>query len=426
MKKTIALFLTITILFTSIPMRTYAMPIAPVVYGTEELLTYLLYTLGISYTATEMSETDIYANLDAFKPGLGTAIREVINVGKLSAFSTLNVSRETFQDLKDWASATFASGATVEIPSASTPTMPESGVEWQTCYNSIKAVVGHDLNYSNTQSQILQSFNRGNLLYFETYYQNYWQQWLLMPNPPGTAPKNNLRFSFSGSTLNWTSSASSYLAVRVSTNAYLYESWTRTSSFAPCRNAQLVGLQGATLGLQILPNTRTDILDDTLTIATPYNPTADKDEPLVLPIPGSLLADIADIKNGILTIPEVLEKAKVFPLSDTDEVAKEEAQTAIGTSANYPKYQLPGITEIFPFCLPFDVYRICTAFVAEPEAPSFTIPIPTGIGNEGIIYTEFDVNLEMFDMCATVLRALELIGFVVLLATATRRIYLRG
>lgn len=78
--------------------------------------------------------------------------------------------------------------------------------------------------------------------------------------------------------------------------------------------------------------------------------------------------------------------------------------------------------KLFPFCIPFDIYKAVKLLDATPTAPvvhykfyykkskSFTI----------------DINLNKFNSVAAILRRMECLLFIIGLATATRRIYLRG
>lgn len=81
-----------------------------------------------------------------------------------------------------------------------------------------------------------------------------------------------------------------------------------------------------------------------------------------------------------------------------------------------------GLDDIFPFCIPFDIYHFCQALAAEPVAPSFDVPfvIP------GIVDYTFHLDLEDFDQVAALLRTLELLLFCVGLAFVTRSMFIRG
>lgn len=75
-----------------------------------------------------------------------------------------------------------------------------------------------------------------------------------------------------------------------------------------------------------------------------------------------------------------------------------------------------GLGEVFPFCIPFDIYHMVTMFAAEPQAPAatweFTLPWS---GQE----CEVSWSLEEWDEVAKLCRSLELVLFCVGLAAAT-------
>lgn len=79
----------------------------------------------------------------------------------------------------------------------------------------------------------------------------------------------------------------------------------------------------------------------------------------------------------------------------------------------------PGLSEVFPFCLPWDIVRIFKVFQAPRKAPYFKWDFnSTRFGNLGTI----ELDLELFDEVATVFRMLVLIGYIILLAVGTRRL----
>lgn len=101
------------------------------------------------------------------------------------------------------------------------------------------------------------------------------------------------------------------------------------------------------------------------------------------------------------------------------------------TAATYPikgktwdpemsKYNLP-LFQYFPFCLPWDIYQVLSAFAAEPVAPSITIPLGKffsgkksfdGSAAAGITAT-VDLGDDKFSKWFVMLRALESAGIVI-------------
>ena len=82
------------------------------------------------------------------------------------------------------------------------------------------------------------------------------------------------------------------------------------------------------------------------------------------------------------------------------------------------------IGEVFPFCIPFDLYHMVTMFSADPEAPNgkweFYLPWEKQDPHPQLYKVEWD--LEKFDDLAELCRKLELVLFCVGLAVVTSRL----
>lgn len=89
------------------------------------------------------------------------------------------------------------------------------------------------------------------------------------------------------------------------------------------------------------------------------------------------------------------------------------------TGENAVKPLTMDLKTVFPFCLPFDAYKMLQKLNASPVAPSYTVNWYIPIVNQ---YLNFTVNLSGFDSVAAVLRNMELIAFCVGLAIVTRNI----
>lgn len=82
----------------------------------------------------------------------------------------------------------------------------------------------------------------------------------------------------------------------------------------------------------------------------------------------------------------------------------------------------PGLKDVFPFCIPWDIAALFGSFgTIEREAPVVTFPI---VSNLFGIDEEVTLDLSPYDDVAALLRTLELIGFGIALAFVTR--YLIG
>lgn len=78
------------------------------------------------------------------------------------------------------------------------------------------------------------------------------------------------------------------------------------------------------------------------------------------------------------------------------------------------------IGEVFPFCIPFDLYHMVTMFSAEPEAPhaKWTFSLPWSPAQE----YKVEWDLKKFDELAELCRKLELVLFCVGLAVVTSKL----
>lgn len=98
-----------------------------------------------------------------------------------------------------------------------------------------------------------------------------------------------------------------------------------------------------------------------------------------------------------------------------------------GFTFQLPDFQLPdlsglnwslsGLTEKFPFSIPFDLLAFFTVLNAEPETPELQ-----GTINLGLVDWSIDWDLHNFDNIASLLRNLEFIGFCIALILITRRL----
>lgn len=125
---------------------------------------------------------------------------------------------------------------------------------------------------------------------------------------------------------------------------------------------------------------------------------------------GDIPYDYSFGRVGEATIEYVLEDEVEDEIEDYEEI-----------SVNPDDYAVNGLQEIFPFCIPFDIYNFVEALDATPEAPvinwRFYVP--------GIVDETIEIDLSVFDPVARLLRTMELLLFCVGLAFVTRKI-IRG
>ena len=102
--------------------------------------------------------------------------------------------------------------------------------------------------------------------------------------------------------------------------------------------------------------------------------------------------------------------------NEKPEISESEAQE------NTDIMTTPGLKDVFPFCIPWDIKALFGLLNSNiREAPVITIPFTSQLYG---IDEDVEVDLSAFDTAAALLRTLELIGFAVGLAIATR--YLIG
>lgn len=80
--------------------------------------------------------------------------------------------------------------------------------------------------------------------------------------------------------------------------------------------------------------------------------------------------------------------------------------------------QLPDLSGVFPFSIPWDVANILQLLSAEPLAPEFDWPIPNVDGTEEVL----TISLADFSPVMETVRTCEVVAFVVGLAIVTRRL----
>lgn len=81
------------------------------------------------------------------------------------------------------------------------------------------------------------------------------------------------------------------------------------------------------------------------------------------------------------------------------------------------------LEDYFPFCLPFDVYKIMQKFNGSPQAPQIHLSFDAPGLN---LHIPLDLDFSVFDSVAAVLRNGEAVLYVVGLAVVTRKTFLRS
>lgn len=144
-------------------------------------------------------------------------------------------------------------------------------------------------------------------------------------------------------------------------------------------------------------------------------------------IPHDEVIDPALTDEKVAAREEENDKALTESLTRAEErekdEAKEDAKPDAGTDTkdeDLDKYKIK-VTDIFPFCIPFDIYRFFSCLAADPVAPSFTIPLIVE-NSFGIPEYSVEIDFSKFDSVAAILRKIELLGFCVGLAFVTNKL----
>lgn len=138
---------------------------------------------------------------------------------------------------------------------------------------------------------------------------------------------------------------------------------------------------------------------------------------------GSIPKVKTDTATGDITVD--IDKTLDIPASDTIDKPTSEAGNK--------KYQFAGVTDFFPFCLPFDAYDFLSTFSAAPVAPEFEFPAsfytdifggknPEGkhyqVNGKNLVAINGDkviISLAPFDTIAKIFRVLVLLFFIMML-----------
>ena len=164
--------------------------------------------------------------------------------------------------------------------------------------------------------------------------------------------------------------------------------------------------------------------DNCISIVTACSLTAEKPQEVHYPEVAEDDSQVYEITvDGVTAtdIEGIVQGAVDRILAGTAVIAGEVTQAGTGEIVENPEidtYKV-GLSSVFPFCIPFDVYNMVTMFVAEPEAPSaewtFTLPWSN---------QEYSVgwDLSAFDGVARVCRDMELVLFAVGLAVITYKV----
>lgn len=194
-----------------------------------------------------------------------------------------------------------------------------------------------------------------------------------------------------------------------------FKAWNEVSSFS-------------TVGVKASTNTGVAQFPDT---TDPNYEAVGKQIPSTVPWDNTAYGDgtgtLTDAQAGAIAAgaDTAIARDGVLDLAGTDEVTDEPGVDDPPTT-DPDDYAVPGLAEIFPFCIPFDIYNFLSALAANPVAPHFTatLDFPEAVGGTQTIDIDFDSPT--WNQLAQLLRLLELLAFIIGLALLTRSMFIRG
>ena len=178
--------------------------------------------------------------------------------------------------------------------------------------------------------------------------------------------------------------------------------------------------------VSINPDFTQALIDGAYALITPYTTdiTADNVE---VAIPNNVAGILEGVTAGTISSTQAIEESKAIPVDTTSSAAVAGAIAAVTPLTAPTEFQTHGLSELFPFCLPFDLINFFRAFNDTPRTPEFDIKLPTGQKIQGEMqYTTYHVDLHDFDGIADIVRKLEVVAFCVLLCAVTRSRMIRS
>lgn len=128
---------------------------------------------------------------------------------------------------------------------------------------------------------------------------------------------------------------------------------------------------------------------------------------------GSLWDVLSEILSGVLAIPIAIAQAIATAIADVIAAIK----SLVPEPPTFSDFQIPGLKDFFPFCIPFDLLAMMRALSASPVAPSFVFACPLPSGG---IY-EVNIDLSAWNGVASTIRSVIVAIYVVTLANSTRK-----
>lgn len=142
-----------------------------------------------------------------------------------------------------------------------------------------------------------------------------------------------------------------------------------------------------------------------------------KIEPSLEPLPEN--APLYTPSSGLESIPHPKPKPmpEYVPLPNPEPNPEPSPEPNPPSDDISPSYKVE-LTNIFPFCIPFDFIDLLEVLSAEPVTPRFYMPF---VVKQLGIDMEVEINLSFLDGVAAMARKLETVSFVIMLLMITRK-----
>lgn len=143
-------------------------------------------------------------------------------------------------------------------------------------------------------------------------------------------------------------------------------------------------------------------------------------EGLVMPeaVPGAFQNFLEQIEQNTGVDPDPDPDPDPSPDPDPDPDPEPDPDPDIDPDVN-ASYASPGLDELFPFCIPFDLIDCFKLFSAEAKAPRFEFPLKSErFGIDEVVV----VDLSPFEPVAVIFRVLMIIAFIIGLILVTRNL----
>lgn len=132
-----------------------------------------------------------------------------------------------------------------------------------------------------------------------------------------------------------------------------------------------------------------------------------------LPDPAPASDPAVNTNEYIAAVTDAVSSNAPDPEPDPDPEPVPELDPAIAAEVEKTKFDL---TEIFPFCIPFDLVKLLDALCADPVAPKFDIPFVVPVLGIDMVWV---IDMAIFDTAAEVFRTGIVVGYVIFLMMNT-------